>query len=179
MQHSSNADQAALRNANLRDPSMGLGPDVSTIPGWGADLDPANRPAYPKERMPPRLDNVHWSQPEQQQSDVRVFHSTERGGITPVFGTSVPPSGLSGVLRKRAFKRSENDLRHWLMLLLADRVNVVEGLFSDLRKAPRGKQVASVAVVALAGWFRDLPAVGWRALIGPLPSPVHGGRCPP
>jgi hypothetical protein len=127
--------------------------DRDTIPGWGADLDPANRPAVPKERTPPRLENLPWTEPEQQQSDVLVLHSTERPGITPVFGTSVPPSGLSGVLRKRAFRRSENDVRHWMMLMLADRVNVVEGLFSDLRQAPRGKQAASVAVLALAGWW--------------------------
>ena len=126
--------------------------DRESIPGWGADLNPANRPAVPKERMPPRLD-VPWEQPEQQHAEVLVLHSTERPGITPVFGTSVPPSGLSGVMRKRAFRRSENDLRHWMMLMLADRVNVVEGLLSDLRKAPRGKQVASVAVVVLAGWW--------------------------
>jgi hypothetical protein len=35
------------------------------IEGWGADRDPANRPAVPKERTPPRLDNVHWDVPEQ------------------------------------------------------------------------------------------------------------------
>lgn len=29
------------------------------IPGWGADLDHANRPAYPMERMPPRLPHAH------------------------------------------------------------------------------------------------------------------------
>jgi hypothetical protein len=132
---------------------MGLGPDPATILGWGADLDPADRPAYPKERTPPRLDNVHWSQPEQQEPSVEIFHSTERARITPVFGTSVPPSGLSGVLRRRAFRRSENDVRHWMMLMLADRVNVVEGLFADLRRAPPAKQVASVAVIALAGWW--------------------------
>jgi hypothetical protein len=147
------ADQEALRQARLQDPSMGLRADPDSIPGWGADLDPADRPAYPKERTPPRLDNVHWTRPEQQQSEVEIFHSTERAGLTPVFGTSVPPSGLSGVLRRRAFRRSENDVRHWMMLLLADRVNVVEGLFEDLRKSSRGKQVASVAVVVLAGWW--------------------------
>ena len=125
--------------------------NVNDIPGWGADLDPANRPAYPRERTPPRLDNVHWDQPEQQASDVLVLHSIERPGITPVFGTSVPPSGLSGAIRKRAFRRSENDLRHWLMLMFADRVNVVEGLLQDARRAPRGKQVASVAVLAIVG----------------------------
>ena len=150
---SNQQDQIALRNARLQDPSMGLGPDVSTITGWGADLDPADRPAYPKERTPPRLENVHWDTPEQQMSDVLVLRSTERPDITPVFGTSVPPSGLSGVIRKRAFRRSENDVRHWLMLMFADRVNVVEGVVSDWRRAPRGKQLATAAVVVLGSWW--------------------------
>jgi hypothetical protein len=61
-----------------------------------------------------------------------VFHSTERPGLTPVYGTAQPPKGLSGLIRKAAFRRSENDLRHWLMLLFADRVNVVEGIIEDL-----------------------------------------------
>ena len=126
--------------------------DRDTIPGWGADLDRSQRPALPKERTPPRLD-VPWDTPAQQASGIRVLHSIEREGITPVFGTSVPPSGLSGLLRKRAFRRSENDVRHWTMLLLADRVNAVEGVFSDMRRASRGKQVASVAAVALAAWW--------------------------
>ena len=126
--------------------------DRDTIPGWGADLDRSQRPAVPKERTPPRLD-VPWDTPAQQASGIRILHSIEREGITPVFGTSVPPSGLSGLLRKRAFRRSENDVRHWTMLLLADRVNAVEGVFSDMRRASRGKQVASVAAVALAAWW--------------------------
>ena len=102
------------------------------LPGWGADADPANRPAVPKERTPPRLPNVHWDQPEAQEAHVRVFHSTERPGLTPVFGTSTPPSGLSGKMRELAFRFSENDIRHWLILLAADRVNVGEGLLDDL-----------------------------------------------
>jgi len=102
------------------------------IQGWGADLDRANRPGVPMERTPPRLDNVHWDEPEQQHSHVKVFHSVERPGITPVYGTTVPPSGLSGAMRDFAFKYSENDMRHWLLLLLADRVNVGEGLVQDL-----------------------------------------------
>jgi hypothetical protein len=119
------------------------------IQGWGADLDPADRPAHPKERTPPRLDGIHWDQPAQQLSVVEVLVSSERPGITPVYGTSVPPSGLSGVLRRRAFKRSENDLRHWLTLMFADRVNVVEGLLSDVRKAPRGRIAAGALVLGV------------------------------
>lgn len=102
------------------------------IQGWGADLDPAARPAYPMERTPPRFIDVAWEEPEQQRSTVKVFHSTERPGLTPVFGTAQPPSGLSGMIRGAAFRFSENDLRHWLMLLFADRVNVVEGILDDL-----------------------------------------------
>jgi hypothetical protein len=104
----------------------------ANIQGWGADLDPGVRPAVPKERTPPRFIKPHYEQPEQQPVTVKVFHSTERPGLTPVFGTSVPPSGMSGLIRKGAFRYSENDLRHWLMLLFADRVNVVEGIIDDL-----------------------------------------------
>lgn len=106
--------------------------DMSHIPGWGSDLDRANRPAVPMEHNPPRLENVHWNQPEQQPLRIKVFHSTERPGITPVFGTSTPPRGLSGKMREAAYKLSENDVRHWQMLLLADRVDVVEGIGDDL-----------------------------------------------
>jgi hypothetical protein len=107
--------------------------ETSHIKGWGADVDPQNRPAVPKERTPPRLEGVHWHEPEQQRAAPhRIHHSTERPGITPVFGTSVAPSGLSGVMRDVAFKYSENDIRHWLILLGADRVNMVEGLLDDL-----------------------------------------------
>lgn len=104
------------------------------IPGWGADLDRKNRPAYPMERTPARLENVHWTHPEMQPVKVKVYHSTERPGITPIFGTSTPPTGLSGKIRDMAYKLSENDIRHWLMLLFADRVNVVEGIGQDLRQ---------------------------------------------
>jgi hypothetical protein len=106
--------------------------DMSHIKGWGVDLDRNNRPAVPMERTPPRLENVHWSDPENQLVKVKVFHSVERPGLTPVFGTSVPPSGLSGRLRQFAYRLSENDIRHWLLLLFADRVNVLEGIAQDL-----------------------------------------------
>ncbi|HEX2547648.1 MAG TPA: hypothetical protein VHL79_22380 [Ramlibacter sp.] len=104
----------------------------ANIQGWGADLDPQVRPAVPMERTPPRFIKPTYEQPEQQERTVRVFHSTERPGLTPVFGTSTPPSGVSGMIRAGAFRYSENDLRHWLMLLFADRVNVVEGIIDDL-----------------------------------------------
>ncbi|TFW10447.1 hypothetical protein E4K72_00990 [Oxalobacteraceae bacterium OM1] len=102
--------------------------------GWGADLDPNDRPAYPMERTPPRLEGLHWHDVEEQPLKMKVYHSVERPGITPVFGTSTPPSGLSGKIRDVAYGYSENDVRHWMLLLLADRVNVVEGIGQDLMR---------------------------------------------
>ena len=117
---------------------MATTPDRSAIPGWGADLDPSHRPAVPMERIPPRLDNPPPGPPTQQVQQVEVLHSIERPGITPVFGSTLPPRGLSGWLRRRAFRRSESDIRHWMLLLAADRINVIEGLFHDVRK-PDGR----------------------------------------
>jgi hypothetical protein len=104
--------------------------DYAHIPGWGSDLDRAQRPAVPMERMPPRLETVPARL--QQPPSVEVLHSIERPGVTLVFGTTVPPRGVSGAMRRAAFRYSENDLRHWLVLLAADRVQVAEGLLDDL-----------------------------------------------
>jgi hypothetical protein len=105
---------------------------VDAIPGWGSDLDRAQRPAEPRERRPARLEHVHFEEMPPQEPHVDVLHSAERPGLTPIFGSTLPPRGASGAMRRLAFGYSENDLRHWLLLLAADRVNVVEGLVSDL-----------------------------------------------
>jgi len=108
--------------------------DMPHIQGWGADLDRKNRPAVPMEHKPPRLD-VQPLPLKRQRPDVEVLVSTEHiHGLTPVFGTTVPPRGLSGWLRRQAYKLSENDVRHFLMLMLADRVDMVEGLGEDLAR---------------------------------------------
>ncbi len=102
------------------------------IKGWGADLDPANRPGYPMERTPPRLEPPGWTTPDPQPLRIEVLRSNERPDMTAVFGTGQPPSGVSGWFRRWAFRFSENDLRHWLLLLFADRINVGEGLVADV-----------------------------------------------
>jgi hypothetical protein len=108
------------------------GPRTHTgIIGWGVDLPTANRPAYPKERTPPRLE-VPWNEPEPQKQNIEVLVSVAHVPRPPVFGTVQPPSGLSGAIRRVAFGWAEADIRHWLMLILADRVNVVEGVIDDL-----------------------------------------------
>jgi MYXO-CTERM domain-containing protein len=43
-----------------------------------------------------------------------------------VFGTAQPPYGLSGALRRGAYAIPEHRARHWMLLMLADRVELVE-----------------------------------------------------
>lgn len=109
--------------------------DVTSVRGWGVDIDPENDPAYP---MKTRTNGEHagysWERPAQQQGDVEVLHSNERPNVSAVFGTSTPPAGLSGMLRRRAFDYSENSYAHWLPLMLADRVGMLEGVASDLAR---------------------------------------------
>ena len=104
------------------------------IKGWGVDADRGNDPTYPIKR---RTDADHagysWERPPQQSATVEVLHSNERPNLTAVFGTATPPAGLSGVLRRFAFRYSESSYGHWLPLMLADRVGVVEGVLDDLR----------------------------------------------
>lgn len=98
-----------------------------TVPGWGADLDPADRPALPRERFDLDATGAHWSLPEQQEQRWRRERSLEHLRITPVFGTSCPPKGLSGAVRRYAYARySEARAAHWLLLMLGDRIDVVE-----------------------------------------------------
>ena len=104
------------------------------IEGWGIDADPENDPTYPmKHYTGADHDRLKYDRAPQQLQTVEVLRSNERPSITRVFGTPVPPSGLSGMLRRYAFRFSEGSSGHWLTLLLADRINVVEGIVDDLR----------------------------------------------
>jgi hypothetical protein len=107
--------------------------EYAHIKGWGIDADPENDPTYPmKHRTNGEHAGYSWERPQQQPLTVEILHSNERPNVTAVFGTSTPPSGLSGVIRRLAFNYSESSYGHWLPLMLADRVNMVEGVLDDL-----------------------------------------------
>lgn len=94
------------------------------IPGWGADLDPKDRPSYPREVYDPSGTGAHWDYPEEQQPGRESRErSIEHGQLTPVFGTSAPLHGVSGSIRRYAYRYSEARAAHWLILLAADRVD--------------------------------------------------------
>ena len=97
------------------------------IPGWGVDLDPRDRPAVPRLQFDPNLSGAHWNFPERQPQKWPRERSIEHKFLTPVFGTSCPPKGLSGIMRRLAYNRySEGRAAHWLILIAADRVDAVE-----------------------------------------------------
>jgi hypothetical protein len=106
--------------------------DPATVNGWGVDADPRNDPTYPmRDRSQDDGPGMNWQRPTLQRTNVEILQSVEHKQRPAVVGTSVPPSGLSGAIRRTAFGYSESDWRHWLMLMGADRINVVEGIVAD------------------------------------------------
>ncbi len=109
--------------------------DPAQVKGWGVDANPKNDPTYPiKTRNNGEHAGYTWERPPQQPLTVEILQSNERPFITTVFGTSTPPMGLSGMLRRTAFKYSESSYGHWVPLILADQVGMVEGVLVDLSR---------------------------------------------
>ncbi|HEV3049781.1 MAG TPA: hypothetical protein VGX50_05700 [Longimicrobium sp.] len=96
------------------------------IPGWGVDLDLRDRPAVPMEDFDPGATGAHWDVPERQPETWPREMSPEHGMLPAVFGTSCPPRGISGAIRKYAYTLSEGRTSHWMLLMLADRIDVME-----------------------------------------------------
>ena len=64
-----------------------------SIPGWGSDLDPNVRPGVPRDKAPEiGGETLYLRNVQQQEPTVRIHKSTEHARLTPVFGTSCPPS---------------------------------------------------------------------------------------
>ena len=74
----------------------------------GSDLSFERRPGVPMEANPPHpLPHSQHMQP-------------------PVQSKALPPRGFSGLLRRRAYRVPGHLASHWMMLLFADRVDVME-----------------------------------------------------
>ena len=96
------------------------------IPGWGVDLDPNDRPSA-RRLVPQENTGAHWEFPDRQPEKWPRERSVEHKFLTPVFGTACPPTGVSGAIRRLSYARySEAQAAHWLLLVLADRVDAWE-----------------------------------------------------
>jgi hypothetical protein len=97
----------------------------ANIRGYGVDADPANRPGIPMELPPERGFHARPPPPQQTPPAVPRPGRTDRV-MPPVYGTAQPPRGLSGALRHYAYRYPSHLKRHWMLLLFADRVDVLE-----------------------------------------------------
>ena len=108
--------------------------NAEQVPGWGIDADPENEPTYPmKNYTGADHERLNYPRPPLQPKTVEVLKSNERPTHSAVFGTSTPPSGISGDMRRKAFEYSEDRYPHWLLLMMADRVNAIEGIIHDVK----------------------------------------------
>ncbi|HVE71878.1 MAG TPA: hypothetical protein VNI54_10955 [Thermoanaerobaculia bacterium] len=103
--------------------------DYRQVRGWGVDLH--HRPMFPRELKSDvttaRGEVRDWQVPQE-----KIHNSIEHPNLTPVFGTSCPPKGLSGKMRDYAYRYSEGTNRHWMTLLFADRVDMLESLVTGV-----------------------------------------------
>lgn len=114
--------------------------------GPAPDLDRARRPGVPKERPPEAWPNSRFPPARMQGRPSAPRHGRPGKPMPPVFGTAVPPRGLSGLVRRAAYRQPDHVMRHWTLLLLADRVE------SWTTRTRRVLGVAlPVAVLALLG----------------------------
>jgi hypothetical protein len=71
-------------------------------------------------------DAAGWTEPPQQRNTDDHLHRAALDGPTPVAGTAQRPRGVSGSLRRAAYEVPEHYARHWMLLLMADRIDVLE-----------------------------------------------------
>jgi hypothetical protein len=117
---------------------------ITTLGRAAVDQNPVDRPGVPQELEPPQpLANAHWLEPEQQVSaELPVIGEGRR--LTPVYSIANPPRGLSGLIRRLAYRIPDYRPRRWMLLVLADRVDVLESNPARLLRA-----AAAVSVVGL------------------------------
>lgn len=122
------------------------------IPGWGADLDPADRPAVPRERFDPGSTGAHWVFPDRQPETQARERSIEHEMLPPVFGDTVHLKGLSGLIRRHAYARySEARAAHWLLLILGDRVDAIESHLASFATTRPDDPITQSGVLAEIG----------------------------
>jgi hypothetical protein len=137
------------------------------IPGWGVDLDPADRPSHPKLQYPADT-GAHWEFPDRQPETFPRERSIEHAMLTPVFGTAQPRKGLAGAIRTYAYERfSEGRAAHWLLLVAADRVDAVEAHLASFATTRPDNPITETGVKG------ELTHNGWSSRIGTGRSDVR------
>lgn len=93
------------------------------VPDRGIDLDPSRRPGVPRERHPQPWPNTRYPPARMKAPPSAPKHNRHHKPMPPVYGTAVPLHGLSGLVRRAAYRYPDHWMRHWTLLLFADRVD--------------------------------------------------------
>ena len=104
--------------------------------GYGVDLGPAARPGVPRER--------HARARQERRPTLRLRH------------LAAPARGLSGAVRRLAYGIPEHRAGRWALLLVADRIDVVE------HRATRGWWVFPAAGALALGYVAATRALARR-----------------
>ncbi len=102
------------------------------IPGWGIDRRIAARPGYPLEQ------------------EHHIDHDTLNG--LPPYTETIPLRGLSGVVRRLAYRHPDWQPRRWMLLMLSDRIDKLESKLTPRNLAILGGIASLVAGVGV--WAR-------------------------
>lgn len=101
----------------------------TSSPAQAIDARRDARPGVPEERDPSPVGNAHWEEPAQQVATTEVIKDAQRPALTATFGTGPEPRGLSGIMRRAAYKIPDYRAKRWLLLLIADRIDAIESRF--------------------------------------------------
>jgi hypothetical protein len=116
-------DDSTLQPEPTRQPEK---PALAVDPHAGIDLDRARRPGYGSLRGIKPWPNSRWPIERQPGTPTSFMHGRSNKTPPPVFGTDVPPRGISGQLRRLARAYPDHMARHWMLLLASDRVDLLE-----------------------------------------------------
>jgi hypothetical protein len=96
---------------------------VTRPPYWGVDRDRARRPGVPMMRAPQPWPNTRFPPERQLGEPASPMHGRPNKKMPPVFGTTLPLRGLSGAVRRLAYRYPDHAPAHWLLKMLGDRVD--------------------------------------------------------
>ncbi|MCP3140458.1 hypothetical protein [Pyxidicoccus xibeiensis] len=135
---------------------------------WGVDLDPARRPGVPMEREPQPFPNTRYPPERQRGVPASPMHGRSNKEMPAVFGTSTPLRGLSGAVRKFAYRYPDHYPSHWLLKMLGDRVD--SWTYHAKKYLPFALPLAGIAYIVAARASESEPRRSTRR----IPESVRG-----
>ncbi len=131
-----------------------------------SDSTTGERPGVPQmneERRP--VGHAHWNSTEKQTPLARTLRDATRAELTATFGTGQPPRGLSGALRRVAYRLPDYKVKRWALLLFADRIDALEDAAGRMMTTPATWVAITAGGIGLRGVLRRRRPSGWKAAL--------------